>query len=89
MSGHTDTVTGMELSPDGSYILTTAMDSTGLFFKSVLGFSMEPLVKVSDRCPPGRKPFVHSLVQTSAKFRTTIAVRRSHSVRLLWYTGLD
>jgi len=29
MVGHSDTVTGMELSPDGSYLLTTAMDNTG------------------------------------------------------------
>ncbi|XP_013413134.2 U5 small nuclear ribonucleoprotein 40 kDa protein [Lingula anatina] len=28
MRGHTDTVTGMELSPEGSYLLTTAMDNT-------------------------------------------------------------
>jgi Prp8 binding protein len=28
MHGHSDTVTGMELSPDGSYLLTTAMDNT-------------------------------------------------------------
>lgn len=28
MRGHTDTVTGMELSPDGSYIVTNAMDNT-------------------------------------------------------------
>jgi len=31
MQGHADTVTGTELSPDGSYLLTTAMDNTGLF----------------------------------------------------------
>lgn len=29
MAGHTDTVTGMELSPDGSYLLTNAMDNQG------------------------------------------------------------
>ena len=29
MRGHTDTVTGIELSPDGSYLLSTAMDNTG------------------------------------------------------------
>jgi len=29
MQGHADTVTGTELSPDGSYLLTTAMDNTG------------------------------------------------------------
>ncbi|ELT97519.1 hypothetical protein CAPTEDRAFT_227651 [Capitella teleta] len=28
MRGHTDTVTGMKLSPDGSYLLTTSMDNT-------------------------------------------------------------
>eukprot|EP00270_Netrium_digitus_P011957 TRINITY_DN3833_c0_g1_i1.p1 TRINITY_DN3833_c0_g1~~TRINITY_DN3833_c0_g1_i1.p1 ORF type:complete len:364 (-),score=72.05 TRINITY_DN3833_c0_g1_i1:151-1242(-) len=28
MAGHMDTVTGMRLSPDGSYLLTNAMDST-------------------------------------------------------------
>ena len=28
MRGHSDTVTGMKLSPDGSYLLTNAMDST-------------------------------------------------------------
>ena len=31
MHGHADTVTGTELSPDGSYLLTTAMDNTGEF----------------------------------------------------------
>ena len=30
MRGHTDTVTGMELSPDGSYLLSTGMDNTGI-----------------------------------------------------------
>ena len=29
MRGHSDSVTGMRLSPDGSYLLTTAMDNTG------------------------------------------------------------
>lgn len=28
MKGHTDTVTGMALSPDGSYLLTNGMDNT-------------------------------------------------------------
>jgi WD40 repeat protein len=28
MPGHTDTVTGMALSPDGSFVLTNAMDNT-------------------------------------------------------------
>ena len=28
MPGHTDTVTGMALSPDGSFILTNSMDNT-------------------------------------------------------------
>ena len=28
MSGHTDTVTGMKLSPDGAHVLTNAMDNT-------------------------------------------------------------
>ncbi|XP_002739808.1 U5 small nuclear ribonucleoprotein 40 kDa protein-like [Saccoglossus kowalevskii] len=28
MRGHSDTITGMELSPDGSYIVTNAMDNT-------------------------------------------------------------
>jgi len=31
MYGHVDTVTGTELSPDGSYLLTTGMDNTGLY----------------------------------------------------------
>lgn len=29
MSGHTDTVTGLRLSPDGSFVLSNAMDNTG------------------------------------------------------------
>lgn len=29
MEGHLDTVTGMRLSPDGSYLLTNSMDNTG------------------------------------------------------------
>eukprot|EP01111_Echinosteliopsis_oligospora_P006216 TRINITY_DN2026_c0_g1_i1.p1 TRINITY_DN2026_c0_g1~~TRINITY_DN2026_c0_g1_i1.p1 ORF type:complete len:360 (-),score=105.55 TRINITY_DN2026_c0_g1_i1:73-1152(-) len=28
MKGHTDTITGMKISPDGSYLLTNAMDNT-------------------------------------------------------------
>lgn len=28
MRGHTDTVTGLALSPDGSYMLSNAMDNT-------------------------------------------------------------
>lgn len=30
MRGHTDTVTGLALSPDGSYVLSNAMDCTGV-----------------------------------------------------------
>lgn len=29
MKGHSDTVTGLQLSPDGSYLLSNAMDNTG------------------------------------------------------------
>ena len=29
MRGHSDTVTGMQLSPDGSYLLSNSMDNTG------------------------------------------------------------
>ena len=29
MRGHTDTVTGFRLSPDGSFLLSNAMDNTG------------------------------------------------------------
>ena len=29
MNGHTDTVTGLRLSPDGSFLLSNAMDNTG------------------------------------------------------------
>ena len=32
ISGHTDTVTGMELSPDGSNVLTNSMDGTVRIF---------------------------------------------------------
>ena len=28
MTGHNDTVTGLSLSPDGSYVLSNAMDNT-------------------------------------------------------------
>ena len=38
MQGHGDTVTGTELSPDGSYLLTTAMDNTGMFASRTLMF---------------------------------------------------
>jgi WD40 repeat protein len=30
MPGHTDTVTGFKLSPDGSFLLSNAMDNTGM-----------------------------------------------------------
>lgn len=30
MSGHTDSVTGFRLSPDGSFVLSNAMDNTGM-----------------------------------------------------------
>ena len=29
MPGHTDTVSGFKLSPDGSFLLSNAMDNTG------------------------------------------------------------
>ena len=29
LSGHNDTVTGISVSPDGSYLLSNAMDNTG------------------------------------------------------------
>ena len=32
MPGHTDTVTGFKLSPDGSFLLSNAMDNTGMSF---------------------------------------------------------
>lgn len=31
MEGHTDTVTGLALSPDGSYLLSNGMDNTGMW----------------------------------------------------------
>lgn len=31
LRGHTDTVTGMQLSPDGSYLLSNSMDNTGIY----------------------------------------------------------
>ena len=30
MSGHSDTVTGFRLSPDGSFVLSNGMDNTGI-----------------------------------------------------------
>lgn len=36
MSGHTDSVTGFRLSPDGSFVLSNAMDNTGLYIVSYL-----------------------------------------------------
>ena len=30
MQGHTDSVTGFRLSPDGSFLLSNAMDNTGM-----------------------------------------------------------
>ena len=29
MSGHSDTITGLKLSPNGNYILSNSMDNTG------------------------------------------------------------
>ena len=43
MKGHTDTVTGMSLSPDGSYVLTNAMDN------SLRIWDIRPFV-TSERC---------------------------------------
>ena len=34
MSGHTDSPTGFRLSPDGSFVLSNAMDNTGNFFEN-------------------------------------------------------
>ena len=34
MRGHTDTVTGITLSPDGSYVLSNSMDNTGKLYIS-------------------------------------------------------
>ena len=49
MHGHSDTVTGLCLSPDGSFVLSNAMDCTGkfkflklkknYFFSTHLGYS--------------------------------------------------
>ena len=50
MSGHTDTVAGLRLSPDGSFILSNAMDNTGLSemrqecFPQWLGFTCKSTV---------------------------------------------
>ena len=32
MRGHRDSITGLSLSPDGSYVLSTSMDNTGYYF---------------------------------------------------------
>lgn len=32
LRGHTDTVTGLQLSPDGSYLLSNSMDNTGQIY---------------------------------------------------------
>lgn len=50
MSGHTDTVAGLRLSPDGSFILSNAMDNTGLskmrqeYFPLCAGFTCKSTV---------------------------------------------
>ena len=31
MTGHADSITGLRLSPDGSYLLSNSMDSSGLW----------------------------------------------------------
>lgn len=37
MRGHTDTVTGFRLSPDGSFLLSNAMDNTGTLYNTNWG----------------------------------------------------
>ena len=38
MKGHTDSVTGISLSPDGNYVASNAMDNTGLKFLRIYIF---------------------------------------------------
>ena len=38
MPGHTDTVSGFKLSPDGSFLLSNAMDNTGFVYSSIVKF---------------------------------------------------
>ncbi len=43
MRGHTDTVTGFKLSPDGSFLLSNAMDNTGTPFSHYSSFIYQSL----------------------------------------------
>lgn len=36
LRGHTDTVTGLQLSPDGSYLLSNSMDNTGQIYTKAI-----------------------------------------------------
>ncbi len=52
MRGHSDTVTGLALSPDGSHVLSNAMDCTGTSFSSGFISPLSPLsAKVWDVRP--------------------------------------
>lgn len=62
MHGHADTVTGTELSPDGSYLLTTAMDNTGLFITCSL-WACERFVIYSNLHPTHKVKFKNGLSQ--------------------------
>ncbi len=44
MRGHTDTVTGFKLSPDGSFLLSNAMDNTGTPFLHYSSFIYQSIL---------------------------------------------
>ena len=40
MAGHTDSITGLRLSPDGSYVVSNCMDNTGEIGFCIRGYDM-------------------------------------------------
>ena len=59
MRGHTDTVTGIELSPDGSYLLSTAMDNTGIIVVFWLTCSFRECVLLYIHLPVNALPILN------------------------------
>jgi WD40 repeat protein len=68
MSGHTDTVSGLKLSPDGSFLLSNSMDNTGMYkIQNSLPKKafLKNLTKLIIQLRSYLKPYVYSFANVS------------------------
>lgn len=73
MPGHTDTVTGLELSPDGSYLLSNAMDN------SLRIWDVRPYAP-ADRCLKVFSGHTHNFEKVMIKLRILMLIFETNKI---------